>query len=352
LKELFSPFVGFLAGWVSSFVGFAAPVAAVSIALGLYLHSVFPVLPAVITGLGVLMVITALHAWHVMLGSKFQQVATIANICIIVFLIVAGFNTNATHTIDVRPTTEGWKEIFSSPYFVVNLYWVSYAYTGWNAASYIAGEIKDPAKKLPIALIAGTGIVTLVYVLLNWSFLHAAPADAMKNQAEVGFVAASFMFGETGGRIMAIVISISLVSTIAGPRVSACLKDEVPALSFLGKLNKNGAPTYAILTQSFIAAILVLVNQFQIVIDLIGFTLTLSTSLTVFGIFILRKKYPARKGAYTTWGYPFTPILFLAINLWILYYGFTLKPFISICGLGIIFIGGVVYWLGHKKTTT
>ena len=178
----------------------------------------------------------------------------------------------------------------------------------------------------------------------------------MKNQAEVGFVAASFMFGETGGRIMAIVISISLVSTIsamtfAGPRVSACLKDEVPALSFLGKLNKNGAPTYAILTQSLIAAILVLVNQFQIVIDLIGFTLTLSTSLTVFGIFILRKKYPARTGAYKTWGYPFTPILFIAINLWILYYGFTLKPFISLCGLGIIFIGGMVFWLGHKKTT-
>lgn len=354
LKNLYNPLLGFLAGWVSAFVGFAAPVAAVSIALGNYLHSVFPVLPVLSTGLGVLVLITTIHSWHVLIGSKFQQLATIANICIICFLIGAGFLTTAHHTIDVSPTAKAWKEVFTSPFFGVNLYWVSYAYTGWNAASYIAGEMKNPEKKLPIALIAGTGIVTVLYVLLNWAFLHAAPIDAMKGQLEVGFVAAQYMFGKMGASLMAIIISISLVSTIsamtfAGPRVSACLQNEVPKLAFLARTNKHGSPSYAIVIQSLVAAVLVLINQFQFVIDLIGFTLTLSTSLTVFGIFKLRKSFPSQPHAYKTWGYPFTPILFLTINAWILFYGFTLKPWVSFYGLSLIVVGAIVYWIWGKK---
>ncbi len=354
LKKLYNPFVGFLAGWVSAFVGFAAPTAAVSIALGNYLHSVFPVLPILGAGLGILALITAIHAWHVVVGSKFQQLATIANLCIICFLIFAGFFTKATHHIDVSPTTKAWKEVFTSPFFGVNLYWVSYAYTGWNAASYIAGEMKHPEKKLPIALIAGTGIVTVLYVLLNWAFLHAAPIDALKGQLEVGFVAAQFMFGKIGASIMAIIISVSLISTIsamtfAGPRVSACLQDEVPKLAFLGRTNKHGSPSYAIIAQSLVAAVLILINQFQFVIDLIGFTLTLSTSLTVFGIFKLRKSFPSTHIGYRTWGYPFTPILFLTINAWILYYGFTLKPLVSLYGLLLILVGAIVYFIWGKK---
>ena len=354
LKKLYNPLLGFLAGWVSAFVGFAAPIAAVSIALGNYLHSVFPVLPILPTGLGMLALITAIHSWHVLLGSKFQQGATIANLCIIIFLIVAGFLTTAHHHIDVAPSKQAWKEIFTSPFFGVNLYWVSYAYTGWNAASYIAGEMKNPEKKLPIALIAGTSIVTLLYVLLNWAFLHAAPVDALKGQLEVGFVAAQFMFGKIGASLMAIIISISLVSTVsamvfAGPRVSACLQEEVPKLSFLARTNKHGSPYYAIITQSLIAAVLVLINQFQFVIDLIGFTLTLSTSLTVFGIFKLRKSFPYPSHTYKTWGYPITPILFLTINAWILFYGFTLKPWVSLYGLLLILAGAIVYWIWGKK---
>ena len=357
LKNLYNPLLGFLAGWVSAFVGFAAPVAAVSIALGNYLHSVFPVLPVLTTGLGMLILITTIHSWHVMIGSKFQQLATIANICIICFLIAAGFLTKIHHTINVTPSAKAWKEVFTSPFFGVNLYWVSYAYTGWNAASYIAGEMKNPEKKLPIALIAGTGIVTVLYVLLNWAFLHAAPVDAMKGQLEVGFVAAQYMFGKIGASLMAIIISVSLVSTIsamtfAGPRVSACLQDEVPKLAFLARTNKHGSPSYAIITQSLVAAVLVLINQFQFVIDLIGFTLTLSTSLTVFGIFKLRRNFPSQPHSYKTWGYPFTPVLFLTINAWILYYGFTLKPWVSFYGLFLILVGAIVYWIWGKKKLT
>ena len=153
---------------------------------------------------------------------------------------------------------------------------------------------------------------------------------------------------------MAIIISISLISTIsamtfAGPRVSACLQEEVPRLFFLGRTNKHGSPSYAIIAQTLVAALLILVNQFQFVIDLIGFTLTLSTSLTVFGIFKLRKSFPSTTEGYKTWGYPVTPLLFLSINAWILYYGFTLKPLVSFYGLLLILLGAVVYYVWGKK---
>lgn len=355
LSKLFNPMTGFLAGWISAFAGFAAPVAAVSIALGNYLHSVFPSLPVLGTGLVILGLITAIHAWHVVIGSGFQRIATLVNMAIIMFLIVAGFTTSPAQPINLNPSVAAWKEIFSSPLFVVNLYWVSYAYTGWNAASYIAGEIKQPARWLPVALIAGTAIVTVLYVLLNWAFLHAAPVSAMKDQLEVGFVAARYMFGAKGAAIMAIVIAVSLISTIsamtfAGPRVSACLQDEVPVLRFLGMRNTHGAPSIAILTQSVLAALLVLLNQFQMVIDLIGFTLSLSTSLAVAGVFILRKKYPEIKPAYRTWGYPVTPIVFLLINGWILYYGFTQKPLVSAAGLLLILLGVLFYKKFSRRT--
>lgn len=355
LTKLFNPLTGFLAGWISAFAGFAAPVAAVSIALGNYLHSVFPALPVLGTGLVILALITAIHAWHVVIGSGFQRIATLVNMAIIVFLIIAGFNTQPAQPVNLNPSAAAWKEIFTSPLFVVNLYWVSYAYTGWNAASYIAGEIKQPAKWLPVALITGTAIVTVLYVLLNWAFLHAAPVAAMKDQLEVGFVAAGYMFGQKGAALMAIVIAISLISTIsamtfAGPRVSACLQEEVPILGFLGKRNKYGAPSMAIITQSVLAALLVLLNQFQLVIDLIGFTLSLSTSLAVVGVFILRKRFPDLKPAYRTWGYPVTPVLFLVINGWIIYYGFTQKPLVSAAGLLLILLGVLFFKKFSRKS--
>ena len=349
LSHIYSPFVGFLSGWVSAIVGFAAPVAAVSIALGHYLHSVWPALPQLGMGIAVLAGITAIHAWNKSVGARFQQVSTLINIAIMLFLIGSGLLAREPQPISVAPTTAGWKEIFTSPHFVTNLYWVSYAYTGWNAASYIAGEIKEPGRKLPQALVAGTGLVTLLYVLLNYAFLNAAPVAAMQGQLEVGFVAAQYLFGAHGANLMGVIISVSLVSTIsamtfAGPRVSARLGDDVMALAPLRRLNRYGVPSLAVIAQSAIALVLVLINQFQLVIDLIGFTLTLSTTLAVLGVFILRRRMPHLRPAYRTWGYPVTPILFLIINAWILYYGFTMKWQASLWGLSIIAAGALVWW--------
>lgn len=356
LSQLYSPLLGFLSGWISAIVGFAAPVAAVCIALGNYLHSVFPTLPVLTTAVLALLCITAIHAYKTSLGARFQQISTLLNVGVMLLLIISGLSVMHPQAINVAPSKAGWQEIFSNPNFVTNLYWVSYAYTGWNAASYIAGEIKQPGRNLPLALIIGSVLVMLLYLCINYAFLYAAPVSALQGQLEVGFVAAQYMLGSNGAQLFGIIISISLISTIsamtfAGPRVTARLGHEVQALQVLGRINRHGVPGIAIVAQSLIALVLVLFNQFQLVIDIIGFTLSLSTSLTVAGVFILRRKHAHLQPAYRTWGYPVTPILFLLINAWILYYGFMQKWQASLGGLLIIVLGAGLWWWNKKSGT-
>lgn len=356
LSQLYSPLLGFLSGWISAIVGFAAPVAAVCIALGNYMHSVFPSLPVLTTAVLALLCITTVHAYRTSLGARFQQISTLLNVGVMLLLIFSGLSVMHPQPINVAPDKAGWQEIFSNPHFVTNLYWVSYAYTGWNAASYIAGEIKQPGRNLPLALIIGTVLVMLLYLCINYVFLYAAPVSALQGQLEVGFVAAQYMLGSNGAQLFGIIISISLISTIsamtfAGPRVTARLGHEVQALQVLGRINRHGVPSVAVVTQSLIALALVLFNQFQLVIDIIGFTLSLSTSLTVAGVFILRRKHAHLQPAYRTWGYPLTPILFLLINSWILYYGLWQKWQASLGGLLIIAVGALL-WSWHKKSRT
>jgi basic amino acid/polyamine antiporter, APA family len=356
LSQLYSPLLGFLSGWISAIVGFAAPVAAVCIALGNYLHNVFPALPVLATAVFALICITAIHAYKTSFGARFQQVSTLLNVGVMLLLIISGLSVMHPQAISVAPSKAGWQEIVSNPSFVTNLYWVSYAYTGWNAASYIAGEIKQPGRNLPLALITGSVLVMLLYVCINYAFLYAAPVSALQGQLEVGFVATQYMLGSNGAQLFGIIISISLISTIsamtfAGPRVTAKLGHEVKALQLLGRINRHGVPSTAVVAQSLIALVLVLLNQFQLVIDVIGFTLSLSTSLTVAGVFILRRKHAQLQPAYRTWGYPVTPIVFLLINAWILYYGLMQKWQASLGGLLIIAAGAWVWWWNKKSGT-
>lgn len=355
LSKLYSPLVGFLAGWVSAIVGFAAPVAAVSLALGHYLHRATGQLPALPLSLLALALLTALHAWHTQAGARFQRLSTLINVGLMLTLIGASLALPQPQPVPLVPTRTDWQEVLGNPAFVTNLYWVSYAYTGWNAAAYIAGEIKEPQRLLPRALLAGTLLVMVLYVLLNYAFLRAAPLAALRGQLEVGYVAGTYLFGQTGARWMGLIIALALLSTLsamtfAGPRVMAQVAKPLPAARRLAWHNRFGAPTVAVVLQSGIAAVLVLINQFQLVIDLIGFTLALSSSLAVAGVFILRRRGLPGAG-YRTWGYPWVPLLFLLANGWLLYYGVQLKWQASLGGLGIVGVGWLVWLAGRQKQT-
>lgn len=352
LSKLYHPAVGFVSGWVSVTVGFAAPIAAAAVALGLYVNKIFPAAAPTWLAVLVVLLLTALHATDLRLGSTFQKIFTAIKVLVIVFFIAAGFFSHPQHEISFMPPEFPWDEIISAP-FAVSLVFVTYAYSGWNASSYIAGELDNPQKNLPRSLLIGTGVVTLLYVLINYIFLYTVPIGELKGYTEVGYLSAEKIFGGTIGAFMGLVIAVLLVSTLSamiltGPRVMHSMGSDMPALRFLTLSNKKGVPYAAVIFQSLIALVLILTSSFQSLITYVGFTLSLCTFMTVAGVFVLRARFRTTQAKYKTWGYPFTPLIFLAATGWVMYFIFENKPVESVYGLGTVLSGLLVYYLGSK----
>ena len=351
LSELVHPSVGFMSGWVSSTVGFAAPVALASMALGTYVHKIIPEIDITVCALTVVAVITLVHAMHLKVGSGVQKTLTVLKVAVIICFIFAGLVHTPSHIISILPQPTSMSEIFSAGFWV-SLVYVSYAYSGWNAASYLAGDMQNPQKNLPKALLLGTFIVTVIYVLLNFVFLYSAPMSELTGVLEIGHVSAAHIFGETVGTMMSLIIAFLLLSSIsamimAGPRIIKSMGEDLPMLHVLAKTNKHHVPYMAVITQSFITVLLIVTAKFEAVLTFVGFSLSIFTFLTVSSVFILRKRNLANP-AYKTWGYPVTPILFLMLNGFTIYFVFTQKPVESLLGLLNVAIGGSIYFIGKS----
>jgi APA family basic amino acid/polyamine antiporter len=361
LSRIYHSSIGFLSGWISLLVGFAAPVALASIAFSKYLSNVFEISASNQSHVaaGIVILLTAVHAYHVKVGSYFQVTFTSIKILLILIFILAAFIIgNSAYIPKMDLLNFNWSEI-KSPAFAVSLIYVTYAYSGWNASVYIASEINSPQKNIPKSLFIGTLIVMLLYVLLNYVFLYTCPIGQLKGQVEVGFISATNIFGSLGGKLMGMIISLLLISTMsamvfAGPRVIKVMGEDMRIFRFFNYQNKNGAPVFAILLQCIITLIFIYTSSFEQVLTYTGFTLNLFTFLTVMGVFILR--YKKRKNnmptidniKYKTWGYPFTPILFLIINLWILGFLLKEKTMESLLGLITVMSGFIFYFLSVR----
>jgi APA family basic amino acid/polyamine antiporter len=353
LSKLYHPAVGFISGWVSVTVGFAAPIAAAAVALGQYVSKVYPSVNAVVLALSIIAIITLIHSINLKAGSLFQRIFTIVKVVCIVMFVGFGLFHVPEHTVNFSADTKAWNDIFSKG-FAISLIYVTYAYSGWNAASYISGEMKDAKRNLPKALFVGTLIVMVIYTLLNYVFLYSVPIPELKGVLEVGYLSANKIFGVQVGQFMSLVIAVLLISTIsamvlAGPRVMKSMGTDIKGLRFFAVSNKNNVPYVAIIFQSIIAAVLVLTSSFQSLITYVGFTLNLFTFLTVAGIFILRFKHKHIETSYKTFLYPITPLLFLSIILFILVYIMIEKPVESLYGLGTVLLGLFVYFITNKK---
>jgi APA family basic amino acid/polyamine antiporter len=223
LSQIYHPALGFLSGWVSATVGFAAPTALAALALGEYAKSVWPGLQPTWLSVAVVLVLTAVHGTSARFGGRLQVFITALKVVVLVAFIVAGVTVGEGQPLGFVPDAAGWRALLS-PAFAVSLVYVSYAYSGWNAAVYVTGEIENPQRNLSRILLVGTAVVLLLYVGLNYVFLRSTPLAGLKGQVEVGFVAATSLFGPLGGRLMGGIIAALLVSTVssmvlAGPRI-------------------------------------------------------------------------------------------------------------------------------------
>lgn len=366
LSRIYHPSLGFLSGWVSMVVGFSAPIAAAAIALSEYVLKIYPGLyPKVIASV-IVIGLSVIHGTDVKAGGMFQSIFTSLKILLLLFLIFAGFLIPTGQPITILPTEGDWTTIFGTSAFAVSLVYVSYAYSGWNASAYIAGEIRNPQKNLPKSLLLGTGLVMLLYLGVNYVFLFTVPMTEMTNlnysdlannpELAVGFLAGKNIFGEAGGKIISALIAFGLISTvssmvIAGPRVMQVMGEDFRLFKLLSQKSSGGAPVYAVGLQLLIALVLIFTSSFDQVITYIGFTLSLFATLTVAGVYVLRWKNPDLPRPYRTWGYPITPAIFIIINIWMCVYLVMDKPIISLVGLGTIVLGLAFYFLAKSRGT-
>jgi APA family basic amino acid/polyamine antiporter len=352
LSRIYHPAIGFLAGWISATVGFAAPIAVAAMAFGVYFEGVVPGSPPLVLGLALAWIVSFVHLSGIRHSSVFQNVSTAIKVVLIAAFIIAGFAFGTPQPISFAPSAQDLTYIFSAP-FAISLVFVMYSYSGWNAATYIINEVRNPERSLPRSLLAATLIVLVLYVALNAVFLYTTPMNKMAGQINVAQVVGREIFGEAGGRIVAALICIGLISAVSamiwiGPRVTMVIGEDIPALGFFARTTKAGVPAIAILFQLAIVTLLLFTQSFEAVVDYIQFSLTFCTFLAVLGVTVLRFTQPALPRPYRVWGYPLTPIVFLLVTGFMMYYLITQRPVQSLAGVLTMLAGLLLFAISGK----
>ena len=358
LTRIYHPAAGFVSGWVSATIGFAGPTALAAMTFAAYALTVMPGEQAAwmekLLAVILLVTLTLVHATNRRNSGSVQVVFTILKVgIIVVFCLAATFFVDTSQPVNFLPV-DGDGALLTSSAFAVSLIYVSFAYTGWNAATYLSGELENPQTTLPWILVTGTTTVMILYVSLNFTFLYTAPMDAMVGEVEVGYIAAQTAFGEIGGRFTGIVLALLLISTvsamtIAGPRVIQAIGEDFPALRLLGKKNQHGVPATAIYLQSGLALLFILSSTFESILVFAGFTLALNSFATVLGIFVLRWRQPDLPRPYRTFLYPLPPLIYLTLTGWTLWFVVISRPIEGLFGLGIISTGLAFYFFTTRK---
>ena len=358
LARIYHPAAGFVSGWVSATIGFAAPTALAAITFAAYATSIVPagsdpwVRKALAAGL--VIVLTIVHAGSRRNSGGLQVAFTVLKVAVIVvFCVAAVLMVDQSQPVRFLPSA-GDGALLTSGAFAVSLIYVSYAYTGWNAATYLSSELENPQRTLPWVLIAGTGTVMVLYVALNYVFLKVASMDAMAGEVEVGFIAASAAFGEAGGRFTGLVLAMLLISTVsamtvAGPRVLQVIGEDYDGLRFLARTNADGIPSTAIYMQSVLTVAFIITSTFESILVFAGFTLALNSFATVTGVFVLRSRNPNLERPYRTFAYPIPPLIYLALTGWTLYFVLVNRPTEGLFGLGLIASGLIFYYLSARS---
>ncbi|MGE0621746.1 MAG: APC family permease [Pseudomonadales bacterium] len=362
LSRIYHPSAGFVSGWVSATIGFAAPTALAAITFGRYLQAVFPDLSATWLAAGLVTVLTAVHASTRRNSGGVQRAFTLLKVLLILAFCGCAWVLVASPQPDVSFLPgPGDLAVTLSGAFAVALIFVNYAYTGWNAATYLTSELDRAETTLSGVLVRGTLIVMVLYVLLNFTFLYVAPMSEMTGQLEIGYIAARHVFGATGAMIMGVVLAALLISTVsamimAGPRVLQVIGQDFGAFRALACTNAHDVPAIAIAVQSAVTLFFIFTASFESILVFAGFTLGVNTFFTVLGVFVLRRRSPDLPRPYRVPLYPLPPIVFLAITGWTLAYILRDRPEEGWMGLAIIASGAVFYgvtvWIGRRGTAT
>ena len=339
LTRTIHPVVGFLAGWVSLLAGFTAPIAAAAWGLQAYLG---------VAGedpwLGTVAILIAgvLHGVWRAPGLVTQNVLVALKLLLMAGIIVFGWlhlPSAATAVVETKPLP-------GITVFAVSLVWVSFSYSGWNAAVYIAGEVRDPQRGLPRSLLYGTLTVMAFYLALNAVFVYAAPTAQLAGRQDIGAVAALALGGESCAWLVRAVIAIALFTSVsamvmAGPRVYAKMADDGVFPRIFS--TKSTTPATAVWLQVSLALVVLWIATLRDLLGYIGYTLSLSTAVTIVGLFVLRRREGAL--AVPISGYPWVPGLFVIATVFIGVQSMLLLPWNTLFGVLTPLSGLLVYFV-------
>ena len=343
LARTLHPAAGYLAGWVSLLVGFSAPLAAVSLAFGEYLKGWVPEVDPRLTGSALLLVLATAHAVHVQRGAWVQNIAVLIKLVLIALLV--GLATTRMEPWPVEPVGR-----FPVAAFAVSLVWISFSYAGWNAVVYLAGEIRDPDRNLPRAMILGTAVVIAVYLGLNAVFVYAVPVGQLAGKLEVARIAGEALGGARLGNLTTTLIALALATSVssmlmAGPRVYARMAEDGYLPSWL-RFPAEGPPRTAILFQTLVALVLLWSVTFKGLLTYIGFTLGLCTAGAVVGLVRLR----LREGpALPVPGWPVVPAVFIVSVLATTGFTVARQPLESGIGVATLFFGWAAWRIAYGR---
>jgi APA family basic amino acid/polyamine antiporter len=336
LARTLHPAAGYVAGWISLLVGFSAPLAAAAVGFGEYTKSWWPDVAPRVTGTALLAIFAGVHAIQVQRGAWVQNAAVLLKLALLFVFLSFG----AAHLTGLGPEPDSPPAPLGA--FGLALVWVSFSYSGWNAAVYLGGEIRDPERNLPRSLVLGTLVVTILYLALNAVFVFSAPVSQLSGQLQVGRIAASALGGPRWAEAVTALVALALVTSVSslvmtGPRVYA----RMAADGFLPRwLNIGGGPPRGgIALQVTVALVMLWTATYESLLTYIGFTLSLSTAASVVGLMVLRR----REGPLLRVpGWPWVPGAFVVVVLAMTALALQLRPVASLAGLATIGLG----WLG------
>jgi APA family basic amino acid/polyamine antiporter len=367
LTHAFGPEWGFMTGWVSFFAGFSAPIAAAALAFSDYLGHFFPALKqsnaslvigsgalslrlgaGQLTAAGLIAVFTILNCFGIGRISKLQNVLTSTKLVVVVGFVVLGFAVGAgdwSHfsTPAVRTSTTSLPT-----QFIVSLLWVMVGYSGWNAATYVAEEVRRPERTLPAAIAAGTLIVTVLYAGLNMTFIYATPLEKMKGVLAIGDLSADNLFGRGVGGTFALLMALAILSTvnamvIVGPRVYYAMARNKAFFPAAAKVDERWhTPVNAILSQGACAMLMTL-TPFPELVIYIGMSLTLFTVLSVASLFVFRKRAGWQRLRALNFAWPMIPASYILVGTCMMGYGVINQPKASLTALATVAAGALVY---------
>jgi basic amino acid/polyamine antiporter, APA family len=367
LTRAYGPTWGFMTGWVSFFAGFSAAIAVAALAFSDYLGYFFPALKqqnaaftlgsgawtlrlggAQVAASSMILVLTAVNCIGTSRVAKLQNLLTATKLIVLSAFIVLGVVAGAGSWEHFSMPAARTSSVPVAAQFAISLFWIYVCYSGWNAATYVAEELKEPERTLPMALTLGTIVVAALYLALNVVFLYALPLAKMKGVVAIGSVAAMSLFGPQTAGVFSALMALSLVATVnaevtIGPRVYYAMAQNRAFFKAAAHVHpKWRTPVVAILCQGVCAALLT-VTPFPSLVIYIGFSLTFFAVLSVASLFIFRRRPNWQRVRVVSFAWPLVPLTFVLVGAWTIVFGVMLQPKVSLAAVLTIATGAAVY---------